>query len=87
MVIPVLLLEKPITMKVKALKYGILLWHLTTAASHGIFLSLFLYTRSFQSSCPFTRALLHSLRLSGWGVCLCVCLCVVEEGAQLGLIK
>lgn len=35
-------------MKVKALKYGILLWHLSAAASRGIFLFLFLYTGSFS---------------------------------------
>lgn len=54
-------------MKVTALKSGISLWHLTAAASHAIFRSLFLYTRSVQSSRPFTRALLRSLHLSRWG--------------------
>jgi len=47
MVIMGSLLEKPITLKVKVLKYGIFLWYLTAAASYDILLPLFLYSRSF----------------------------------------
>lgn len=78
-------------MKVKALKFDILLWHLGTAASHGISLPLF---HSGHLSLPVLSHKHHYIHyISAGGVeseCVSVCVSVSvcgEEQKQLELIK